>query len=83
MLLVDTIPFAFFDQFLAAVPQMVHLAFPNFVGSLPGAGKVPLTAVPHLTTLDASPGLAAALLSGRLVERVTLCAPSTLYGGAF
>lgn len=80
-LLADTLPFAFFDRFLAARPQIVHLALPNFVGVPPGAGEVPSTAVPHLTTLDASPGLAAALAPGRPVERVTLRVASTLYDG--
>ena len=80
-LLADTLPFAFFDRFLAVRPQIVHLALPNFVGVPPGAGEVPSTAVPHLTTLDASPGLAAALAPGRPVERVTLRVASTLYDG--
>jgi len=80
-LLTDTLPFAFFDRFLTVRPQIVHLALPNFVGVPPGAGEVPATAVPHLTTLDASPGLAAALAPGRPVERVTLRVASTLYDG--
>ena len=80
-LLADTLPFAFFDQFLAGRPQIVHLALPNFVGVPPGAGEVPPTAVPHLTTLDASPGLAAVLAPGRPVGRVTLRVASTLYDG--
>jgi len=66
-LLADTLQFAFFDRFLAA-----YLALPNFVGVPPGAGEVPSTAVSHLTTLDASPSLAAALAPGRPVKQVTL-----------
>ena len=80
-LLADTLPFAFFDRFLAARPHILHIALPNFVGVPPGAGEVPPTAVPHLTTIDASPGLAAALAPGRPVERVTLRVASTLYDG--
>ena len=38
-----------------------------------------MTAVPHLTTLDASPSLAAALAPNRLVKWVTLRVASTLY----
>jgi hypothetical protein len=77
----DTLPFAFFDQFLAERPQIVHLALPNFVGVPPGPGEVPATAVPHLARLDASPGLAAVLAPGRSVRRVTLRVASTLYDG--
>jgi hypothetical protein len=80
-LLADTLPFAFFDQFLATRPQLVHLALPNFVGVPPGAGEVPTTAIPHLTVLDASPGLAAVLAPGRPVRCVTLRVASTLYDG--
>jgi hypothetical protein len=75
----DTLPFAFFDRFLAEHPQIVHLALPNFVGVPPGAGEVPAMAVPHLARLDASPGLAAVLTPGRPVRRVTLRVTSTLY----
>ena len=71
-LFADTLPFAFFDQFFAARPHIIHPVLPNFVGVPPGAGEVPSTAILHITTLDASPGLAAALACGRPVERVTL-----------
>jgi hypothetical protein len=64
MLQADTLPFVFFDRFLAERPQIVHLALPNFVGVPPGAGEVPTTAVPHLTRLDASSGLASVLAPG-------------------
>lgn len=77
----DTLPFAFFDSFLAQRPQIVHLALPNFVGVPPGPGEVPPTAVPHLARLDASPGLATVLAPGRPVRRVTLRVASTLYDG--
>jgi hypothetical protein len=80
-LLADTLPFAFFDQFLASRPQIVHIALPNFVGVPPGASDVPPTAIPYLATLDASPGLAAVLAPGRPVQRVTLRVASTLYDG--
>jgi len=72
--LADTFPFAFLDQFLATRPQISRLSLLNFVGVPPGAGEVPSTAVPHLTTvmLDGSPGLATALAPGRPVDRVTL-----------
>jgi hypothetical protein len=81
-LLADTLPFAFFDQFLPTRPQLVHVALPNFVGVPPGASEVPpSTAVPHLASLDASPGLAAVLAPGRPVQRVTLRVASTLYDG--
>ena len=59
--LADTPFFAFFDHFLATRLQIVHLALPNIIGVPPGAGEVPSTAVPHLTTLDASLGLAVGL----------------------
>ena len=38
-------------------------------------------AVPHLTTLDASPGLVAALVAGRPVGWVTLHVARILYDG--
>ena len=77
--LADTFPFAFFDQFLAARPQISRIALPNFVSVPPGAGEVPSMVVPHLPTLDASPSLAAALVPGCPVDRVTLRVASTLY----
>ncbi len=80
-LLADTLPFAFFDQFLATRPQIVYIALPNFVGVPPGASEVPSTAIPYLATLDASPGLAAVLAPDRPVQRVTLRVASTLYDG--
>jgi len=81
MLLADTFLFAFFDQFLAARSRIIHLALPNFVGVPPGTGEVPSTAVPHLTMLDASPGLAAASVPSRLVRPVGFRLTSTLYDG--
>ena len=80
-LLADTLPFAFFDQFLAARPHITHLALPNFVGVPPGAHEVPTKAVPSLVALDSSPGLAVALAHGRPLQRVTLRIASTLYDG--
>ncbi|KAH9957577.1 hypothetical protein BC827DRAFT_1224360 [Russula dissimulans] len=77
----DTLPFAFFDRFLVARPDITHLALPNFVGVPPGAREVPPAAVPDLAALDASPGLAAALAKGRSLRRVTLRVASTLYDG--
>jgi hypothetical protein len=74
----DTLPFAFLDWFLAERPQMVHLAFPNFVGLPLGACSVPATAVPHLVRLAASAGLTAVLAPGRPVRRVTLRVASTM-----
>ena len=58
-----------------------HLALPIFVSVLPGPGEVRLMAVPHLTTLDASPGLVVALVAGRPVGRVTLHVARILYDG--
>ena len=80
-LLADTLPFAFFDQFLPTRPHIVQLALPNFVGVPPGAGEVPSTAVPALAVLDASPVLAVALAAGRPLRRVTLRVSSKLYDG--
>ena len=82
-LLADTLPFAFFDQFLVFNPTIEHLSLPNFIGVPPGPGEVPLTAVSHLISLDASPGLAVSLAPGRLstLSRVTLRVASTLYDG--
>jgi len=73
-----TLP-AFDTDLISAAP--LSLALPNFVGVPPGAGEVISTAVPYITTLDASPGLAAALAPGRPVERVTLHVARILYGG--
>jgi hypothetical protein len=80
-LLADTLPYAFFDRFLPTRPHITHLALPHFVGVPPGAGEVPPAAVPALTALDTSPGLAAALAPGRPLQRVTLRVASTLYDG--
>jgi hypothetical protein len=80
-LLADTLPFAFFDQFLASRPHITHLSLPNFVGVPPGACEVPKKAVPSLVALDASPGLAVALAPDRSLQRVTLRIASTLYDG--
>lgn len=82
-LLADTLPFAFFDQFLVFNPTIEHLSLPNFIGVPPGPGEVPPTAVPYLVSLDASPGLAVSLTPGRLstLSRVTLRVASTLYDG--
>jgi hypothetical protein len=51
------------------------------VGVPPATHEVPSTAVPRLAVLDGSPGLAAALGSGRPLCRVTLLIASTLYDG--
>ncbi|KAH9011140.1 hypothetical protein EDB84DRAFT_1054382 [Lactarius hengduanensis] len=59
-LLADTLPYAFFDGFLAAPARarLTHLALPHFVGVPPAAQDVPSAAVPRLAVLDSSPGLA-------------------------
>jgi hypothetical protein len=80
-LLADTLPFAFFDQFLTSRPRITHLSLPNFVGVPPGACEMPTKAVPSLSVLDASPGLAVALAPGRPLQHVTLRIASTLYDG--
>ena len=82
-LLADTLPYAFFDDFLAAPARarLTHLALPHFVGVPPAAHEVPSTAAPRLSVLDGSPGLAAALAPGRPLRRVTLRIASTLYDG--
>lgn len=82
-LLADTLPFAIFDDFLAAPARarLTHLALPNFVGVPPAADDVPSAAAPRLAVLDGSPGLAAALAPGRPLRRVTLRIASTLYDG--
>ncbi|KAH8977804.1 hypothetical protein EDB92DRAFT_1844491, partial [Lactarius akahatsu] len=82
-LLADTLPYAFFDGFLAAPARarLTHLALPHFVGVPPAAQDVPSAAVPRLAVLDSSPGLAAALAPGRPLRRVTLHIASTLYDG--
>ncbi|KAH9165319.1 hypothetical protein EDB89DRAFT_1911495 [Lactarius sanguifluus] len=79
----DTLPYVFFDGFLAAPARArpTHLALPHFVGVPPAAQDVPSTAVPRLAVLDSSPGLAAALAPGRPLCRVTLHIASTLYDG--
>ncbi|KAH9160125.1 hypothetical protein EDB89DRAFT_2236142 [Lactarius sanguifluus] len=82
-LLADTLPYAFFDGFLAAPvrARLTHLALPHFAGVPPAAQDVPSAAVPRLAVLDSSPGLAAALAPGRPLRRVTLHIASTLYDG--
>ncbi|KAH9015286.1 hypothetical protein EDB85DRAFT_2280358 [Lactarius pseudohatsudake] len=82
-LLADTLPYAFFNGFLAAPARahLTHLALPHFVGVPPAAQDVPSAAVPRLAVLDSSPGLAAALAPGRPLRRVTLHIASTLYDG--
>ena len=82
-LLADTLPYAFFDDFLAAPARarLTHLALPHFVGVPPAAQDVPSTAAPRLAVLDSSPGLAAALAPSRPLRRVTLRIASTLYDG--
>jgi len=82
-LLADTLPFAFFDQFLVSNPTIKHLSLPNFIGVPPGPGEVPSTAVPNLVSLDASAGLAVSLAPGRhsTLRQVTLRVASTLYDG--
>ena len=77
--LADTPLFAFFNQFLVACLQIVHITLPNFIGILPGPGQVHLMAIPHLTMLDASPGLVATLAPGHPVEQVTLHVARILY----
>jgi hypothetical protein len=81
--LADTLPYAFFDDFLAAPARarLTYLALPHFVGVPPAAHDVPPTAAPRLAVLDGSPGLVAALAPGRLLRRVTLRIASTLYDG--
>jgi hypothetical protein len=82
-LLADTLPYVFFDDFLAAPARarLTHLALPHFVGVPPAAHDVPSAAAPRLAVLDGSPGLAAALAPGRPLRRVTLRVASTLYDG--
>ena len=82
-LLADTLPYAFFDDFLAAPARarLTHLALPHFVGVPPTAQDVPSAAAPRLAVLDGSPGLAAALVPGRPLHHVTLRVASTLYDG--
>ncbi|KAH9000537.1 hypothetical protein EDB86DRAFT_3135014 [Lactarius hatsudake] len=62
-LLADTLPYTFFDGFLAAPTHahLTHLALPNFVGMPPAVQDVPSAAMPRLAILDSSPGLTAAL----------------------
>ncbi|KAI9433230.1 hypothetical protein H4582DRAFT_2082710 [Lactarius indigo] len=82
-LLADTLPYAFFDDFLAAPARarLTHLALPHFVGVPPAAHEVPPAAVPRLAVLDSSPGLAAALAPDRPLRSVTMRIASTLYDG--
>ena len=82
-LLADTLPYAFFDDFLAspARARITHLALPHFVGVPPAAHEVPSAAAPRLAILDGSPGLVAALAPSRPLRRVTLRVASTLYDG--
>jgi hypothetical protein len=76
-LLADTLPYAFFGDFLAR-SRLTHLALPNFVGVPPEAHDMPDAAVPRLSVLDGSPSLVAALALGRPPRRVTLRVASTL-----
>ena len=82
-LLVDTLPFSFFDEFLVSNPTIQHLSLPNFIGVPPGPGEVHPAVIPNLISLDASPGLAVSLAHGRLLtlRQVTLRVTSTLYDG--
>ncbi|KAI9446891.1 hypothetical protein BJY52DRAFT_1370398, partial [Lactarius psammicola] len=82
-LLADTLPYVFFDDFLAAPvrARLMHLALPHFVGVPPAAHDVPPATAPRLAVLDSSPGLAAALAPSRPLHRVTLRIASTLYDG--
>jgi len=51
------------------------------MGILPGPGQARSMAVPHLTTLDTSPGLVAILAPSRPVGQVTLRIARILYDG--
>ncbi|KAI9429325.1 hypothetical protein H4582DRAFT_2089506 [Lactarius indigo] len=81
--LTDTLPYAFFDDFLAAPARarITHLTLPHFIGVPRAAHEVPPAAVPRLAVLNSSPGLAVALVPGRPLRRVTLSIASTLYDG--
>ncbi|KAH9022831.1 hypothetical protein EDB85DRAFT_2151544 [Lactarius pseudohatsudake] len=81
MLLADTLPYAFFNGFLAARARLTHLALPHFVGVPPTAQDVPSAAMPRLAVLDNSPGLTAVLAPGHPLHCVTLHIASTLYDG--
>ncbi|KAH9008017.1 hypothetical protein EDB84DRAFT_150238 [Lactarius hengduanensis] len=81
--LTDTLPYTLFENFLA-VPtraRITHLALPHFVCVPPAAHVVPPNAALHLTVLDSSPSLAAALGSSHLLCRLTLRIASTPYDG--
>ena len=82
-LLADTLPYTFFNDFLAAPARarLTHLALPNFVGVPPAAHGVHSAAAPRFVVLGGSPGLAAALAPGRPLRRVTLRIASTLCDG--
>ncbi|KAH8991799.1 hypothetical protein EDB86DRAFT_3103675 [Lactarius hatsudake] len=80
MLLTDPLPYAFFDDFLAA-PALTHIALPHFVGVPHAADDVPPASAPRLAVLDSGHGLAAALAPSRPLRRVTLRIASTLYDG--
>ncbi|KAI9438903.1 hypothetical protein H4582DRAFT_2075500 [Lactarius indigo] len=61
----DTLPYAFFDEFLAALMPL----------------DVPATAAPRLVVLDSSPDLVVALTPGHPLRCATLRITSTLYDG--
>ncbi|KAH9165331.1 hypothetical protein EDB89DRAFT_1911503 [Lactarius sanguifluus] len=71
----DTLPYAFFDGFLAAPLYLTSSVCPPQRRT---SHQPPCRA---LSVLDSSPGLAAALAPGRPLRRVTLHIASTLYDG--
>ncbi|KAH9011489.1 hypothetical protein EDB85DRAFT_2297060, partial [Lactarius pseudohatsudake] len=75
-LLTDTLPYAFFDGFLAAPARtrLTHFALPHF-------DDVPPAAAPRLAVLDISHGLAAALAPSHPLRCMTLRTAKTLYNG--
>ncbi|KAH9165000.1 hypothetical protein EDB89DRAFT_2233663 [Lactarius sanguifluus] len=80
-LLTDTLLYAFFDDFLAALTSthLSHLALSHFVGVPHAAHDVPPAAAPRLAVLGSSHGLAVALAPSRPLRRVTLRIASMLY----
>jgi hypothetical protein len=66
-LLANTLPYAFFDDFLAAPARarLTHLALPHFVGVPPAAHEVPSAAPPRPVVLDGSPDISGTLAPGR------------------
>ncbi|KAH8978230.1 hypothetical protein EDB92DRAFT_1956777 [Lactarius akahatsu] len=80
-LLANTLPYAFFNNFLAAPAHMclTHLALLHFNHVPPAAHNVPPTATPHLAMLNSSPSLTVALAPSCLLQHVTIWMASTLY----